>query len=249
VTGPGQREAGQPARADLERAPRRDIRGFRIFAFDSVEELLDAVEGRQAILVALNAEKLSAAEPRVQAIANAGIGYPDGYGAVLALRRRGARSARIAGADLWLALVRRAEGRIPVYVVGSRPEVIADAIARLRREHPALEIVGWRDGYLGDGDLDRLAQELRSTKPGIVFVAMGSPRQELVMAELATAWPALYLGLGGSLDVYTGRKRRAPRLVQRLGMEWAYRFAIEPTRLRRLPGFLRFAALLAANRL
>ena len=94
-----------------------------------------------------------------------------------------------------------------------------------------------------------LAEQLAATRPDVVLVAMGSPRQELVMDRLSATWPALYMGLGGSLDVYIGRRRRAPRLVQRAGLEWIHRFVVDPRRLQRLPAYLQFASRLALNRL
>jgi UDP-N-acetyl-D-mannosaminouronate:lipid I N-acetyl-D-mannosaminouronosyltransferase len=225
------------------------ILGFRIVAFRSVGQLLDELDGRHTILVALNAEKLARGDPRIREIANRGIGYADGYGAVLAVRRKGARSARIAGADLWLSIVERYARSRRFYIVGSTEEVIRETVERLRRDYPPIEIVGHRDGFMDETGVRRLADDLQATRPDIVFMAMGSPRQELLMHELSKTWPALYMGLGGSLDVYTGRRRRAPRWVQRTGLEWIHRFAVDPRRLHRLPAYLQFAWRLACNRL
>jgi len=225
------------------------IRGFRVFGFASGSDLIRRVDGTPATLMAVNAEKLARADPRLQELSQRAIAYADGYGAVLALRRRGVRTARIAGADLWLDLLRASAGRKRVYLVGSTDEVIHDVVTRLATDVPGLEIAGYRNGFLGDGDEARLVTDLQATRSAVVLVAAGSPYQELLMDRLAARWPALYMGLGGSFDVYTARRPRAPRLVQRIGLEWAHRFVTDPRRLPRLPAYMKFAWLLLLNRL
>ena len=241
------------AEGDHERLSRplraAEVMGVRIHAFRSADDLIDAVDGRHTILVALNAEKLARGDPRVREIANRGVGYADGYGAVLAMRRKGLRTARLAGADLWLSIIARGVGSRRFYIVGSTSDVVEAAVAKLRRDYPGVDIVGYRDGFLDDSATAELADGLVAARPDVVLVAMGSPRQELLMDRLSAAWPALYMGLGGSLDVYIGRRRRAPRLVQRVGLEWIHRFVVDPRRLHRLPAYLQFASRLALNRL
>ena len=170
-------------------------------------------------------------------------------GAVLAARRKGVRSARIAGADLWLTAVRTFAGLRTFYLIGSTDAVINATVARLGREQPTLEVVGHRNGYMDDAAIEQLANSLIARRPDVVLVAMGSPRQELVMARLVRVWPALYMGLGGSFEIYAGRKRRAPRAMQRLGLEWLHRFVTNPTRLPRLPMYVSFAVRLLQGRL
>ena len=225
------------------------IRGFRAYAFRSTQQVVAAVRGAHGILVALNAEKVARADPEVRALANRNFGYPDGAGVVLALRRKGLRSARIAGSDLWLELIRDGAPAQRVYLIGSTSRVIEETARRLGRLDPKPTICGYRDGFLRAGEDDALADELIRLRPGLVLVAMGSPRQEVLMARLSGAWPALYMGLGGSFDVFVGAKPRAPAWMQRVGLEWAYQFVRTPRRLRRLPAYVRFACLLAIGRL
>ena len=87
------------------------------------------------------------------------------------------------------------------------------------------------------------------TKPDVVFVAMGSPKQELLMAELQKLHPAIYMGLGGSFDIYTGKVRRAPKWWVEHNLEFAYRLMNQPKRLKRQIHLLRFVWMLIANRL
>lgn len=225
------------------------IRGFRIYGFPSREALIRAMDGHQTILMALNAEKLARADPDLQAISKTSVGYADGYGAVLALRRRGIRTPRIAGSDLWLELVKALASHHRFYLVGSTDSVIEDVVTRLRSEMSHITIAGYRNGFLDDAAERDLTRRLAETRSSVVLVAMGSPRQELLMRQLLASWPALYIGLGGSFDVYAGRRPRAPRAVRRIGMEWAHRFVTDPSRLPRLPAYLKFALRLLLNRL
>ncbi|MBT8234699.1 MAG: WecB/TagA/CpsF family glycosyltransferase, partial [Bacteroidia bacterium] len=100
-------------------------------------------------------------------------------------------------------------------------------------EFKGIDLKGYRDGFLGPGDKEALLAEFKSIQPNIIFVAMGSPKQEFLMDELIKQYPALYMGLGGSFDVYSGNKKRAPKLFIKLGLEWFYRLLQEPSRWRR----------------
>ncbi len=206
------------------------------------------VAGRApGILVALNAEKLGRADPRVRDVVNSQMGYPDGMGVTLALARKGVPGPRIPGTELWLRLMDRYAGARRVYLVGSTADVVRRTAERLAERNTTIDIA-YRDGYLRPGDEERLRREIIDFNPGLVFVAMGSPRQEILMHNLLQAHPALYMGLGGSFDVFVGVKRRAPEWLQSAGLEWAYQFVRNPRRMRRLPAYLRFAWLLAAGR-
>jgi UDP-N-acetyl-D-mannosaminouronate:lipid I N-acetyl-D-mannosaminouronosyltransferase len=226
----------------------REIGGFRTYAVANGDELLSHLRG-PAILVALNAEKLASTDEHIRRIVNRHVGYPDGIGAVLALRRRGLRSARVAGSDLWLAVVRRHSAGGRFYLLGSTDAVVSATVARLRQEFPGIDIAGYRHGYLGPDDLARVQAEVVGARPDVVFVAAGSPRQELWMERLFAAWPALYMGLGGSFDIYARHRRRAPRWMRRVGIEWAFRMVVDTRRVQRLQRLSRFAWLLVRGRL
>jgi UDP-N-acetyl-D-mannosaminouronate:lipid I N-acetyl-D-mannosaminouronosyltransferase len=222
--------------------------GFTLFAPPDSESLIGLAASASGILVAVNAEKLANAHPSVVSCVNANLGYPDGMGAVLLLRRIGIRAPRIAGADLWLQLVSRLSADRRFFLIGGTRPVIEATAGRLRGEHPGMELA-YRDGYLTADDVERLKEELAQRRPDVVLVGMGSPRQELLMDELYDSHPALYMGLGGSFDVFVGRKQRAPGWVQRIGLEWAYQFVRNPRRLHRLPSYLKFAWMLGSGRI
>lgn len=209
---------------------------------------MEVADEGPGILLAVNAEKIARAEPTAVDIAAHHVAYPDGFGAVIALRRHGVSARRLAGADLWLNLIDRYADTRSFFLLGASEAVVSTVAQRLRQRHPAIQL--WhRNGYLSPPDEARLEDELRQHQPDFVLVAMGSPRQELLMRRLFAVHPARYVGLGGSFDIFAGTKRRAPRWLQDRGLEWAYRLTREPARLRRLPTYLRFVAMLGSGRI
>ena len=122
---------------------------------------------------------------------------------------------------------------------------------RLETDFPDVAVLVARNGYDGTRDLDALTEELATTKPDLVFVALGSPKQELLIRRFRTARVSdFYMGLGGSFcDIYAGVKKRAPLWMQRRGMEWLFRFLSEPSRAPRETKRLKFLALLMLGQL
>ncbi len=185
------------------------ICGFQVYPFADADQLLDFVAERRTLLIALGAEKLLNTHPDFQRVVNQGVGYADGIGTVWALRRKGWRVPKIRGADLWLKMVQRFPER-RLYIVGAEESVLQAALEKLTRQlHP--QVVGARNGYYDEEGFARLKQDLCAKRPDIVLVALGSPKQEFVMAELFQAHPALYMGIGGSLDLYVGKVPPVPQ--------------------------------------
>ncbi len=229
---------------------RVNINGVEIYPFSSRRQLLNYIDGRQAILVAINAEKLMHATSATRGIINSNIGYCDGTGAVMALRQKGFKdTCKIPGCELWLDIVARYHATKSFYLIGSRREVIEQTVARLKQSYPDINIVGYRDGYLnGEEDRNQLIAQIVELKPDIVFVAMGSPKQELLMSEMMKHHRALYQGLGGSFDVYTGHSQRAPKWWLDHNLEFAYRFVTNPRRFKRQLPILKLAVKLLLHR-
>lgn len=227
------------------------INDRKVNIFSSDAELIDYVADRQQILVAINAEKIANRTPQLKDIINRNIGYLDGIGPVMAVRRRGLHQAcKIPGCELWLKIVERFRHSRSFYLLGASPAVIDDVVRRLTADFPGISIAGYHDGYLTtDAVKQTVIDDIVSKKPDIVFVAMGSPRQELLMDELLALHPALYMGLGGSFDVYTGRVKRAPKWWLDHNLEFAYRLIRQPKRIRRQLNSLRFLWMLITNKL
>jgi len=225
------------------------INNYKINAFESKEIFLKEIENNKTILVAMNAEKIIKNDEKLRTIVNNNIGYPDGIGAVLALHHKGAKAIKIAGSEFWLDIVNRFHRTKKFYLIGSTEKVIQSTVKRLQREYPKIQIVGYQNGFFKKGDKERLIKSLQTTKPDIVFVAQGSPRQEFLMEDLSQKYPALYMGLGGSFDIYGGDKKRAPHFFLKLELEWFYRLLKEPTRVGRQLALVKFLFHMGTNRL
>jgi len=230
--------------------PRYSLRGVDLHAFSDMASFLDFLmpsgRPRSGTLVAMNAEKMLTLEEDAQLralIAEAEFKYPDGISIVRSLRKKYPQLQvnRIAGADLWEALMARAgHTGTPVFLIGGREQVLQETCAKLRRQW-SVNIVGSQNGYFAPAEREALFARIAASGAQIVTVAQGSPRQELLMRDCRQHWPhALYMGVGGTYDVFTGHVTRAPRIWQRLGLEWLYRLIRQPSRLRRQLKLLRY---------
>lgn len=231
---------------------RVNLNGVLVHPFASADELMEYVDGHKGILVAINAEKILHATDETRSIINRNIGYCDGAGAVRAMKQKGYKNAtKIAGCELWLKIIARYENEKTFYLIGAKPEVIAATEKKLREEFPNIRIVGCRDGYIrSEQEKMLLIDDISLKKPDVVFVAMGSPKQELLMEEMQRRHPnAIYQGLGGSFDVYTGNVERAPKWWVDHNMEFAYRLIKEPKRIKRQIHLVKFAYWLLIKKL
>ncbi len=128
-------------------------------------------------------------------------------------------------------------------------EVIDATVSKLKEEFEGINIVGYRNGYIQtQEEREELIRDVAARKPDVVFVAMGSPLQEFLMADMMKVHPAIYQGLGGSFDVYTGRVKRAPLWWQKHNLEFLYRFLKQPQRYRREYYRLKFLAWMMMGR-
>lgn len=223
---------------------RVELNGMKVFPFGSPKELLNYVDSHKGILVAVNAEKVTKATDETRAIVNNNIGYADGAGVVVAMHKLGHNDAiRIAGADLWLDIVKESYKDKSFYLIGGKQEVIDETIEKLKEDFKGINILGYRNGYIKTEDeRNSLIADVAEKKPDVVYVAMGSPKQEFLMADMMKQHPAIYQGLGGSFDVYTGRVKRAPLWWQNHNLEFLYRFLKQPQRYRREYYRLKFLA-------
>lgn len=158
----------------------------------------------------------------------------DGLGMNIAARFAFGRSFpdNLNGTDFVPALFRAVPAGTRIHLLGARPDVVARAAEVLTHTHPTLSVVGARDGYFSAEETEAVLAETVASRPDILLVAMGNPRQERFMVEHAEKIGAtVVIAVGALFDFIAERFPRAPRLVRKVGLEWAWRFAHEPRRL------------------
>jgi len=182
----------------------------------------------------------------MQAVQNADLVLADGIGVIYGAKILGTPlRAKLPGIDFAAALMTQMgrEGK-RVFLLGAKPGVADAAGEKLRERFPGLVIAGTNDGYFQDDD--PVVEKINAVQPDLLLVCLGAPKQELWMQRNAPRLRVgLMAGLGGSLDVFAGNVKRAPKFFQKLGLEWFYRLIKEPKRIGRmmkLPKFL-FAAI------
>ncbi|AGT33505.1 acetylmannosaminyltransferase [Geobacillus genomosp. 3] len=201
--------------------------------------------GKKSTIIAVNPEKLIAASqnPELKQLINAATyQIPDGIGVVLASKLKGGRLAsRVTGIDLMERLIALAANKgYRVFLYGAKEEVVQKAKQNLEAKYPGLCIAGYMNGYVNDDGA--VVRAIQAANADMLFVALGSPRQELwIRAHLDQLDVKVFQGVGGSFDVFAGRVKRAPKLFRTFGLEWFYRLITDPKRFKRqlaLPKFL-----------
>lgn len=206
-------------------------------------------------IMASNPEKVIAAgtdEVVANALASASLVIPDGIGVVLAARLQGVKGiSRVPGAELMPKLCELASQKgYPVFLYGAEEDVNFRASEKLLEDYPGLQIAGRQNGYLSADDMDEFINTVNDSGAKLMFLALGSPAQELWMAEFGPRLSSVRVcqGVGGTFDVLAGKVKRAPKLFRALHMEWLYRLLSDPRRIARQKALPKFVVeLLKAN--
>jgi N-acetylglucosaminyldiphosphoundecaprenol N-acetyl-beta-D-mannosaminyltransferase len=207
---------------------------------EAVARILELARGDvPASVITLGTEMVVRArrDPSFRSALNASaLSLCDTVGVLYAARARGLHlEGRVTGIDLLdpLCAALAREG-LAVYLLGAKGDTAARAGAALAARHPGLRIAGARDGYFGPAQDDEAAATIRASGARVLLVGLGSPRQELWVADhLAKTGALVGIGVGGSFDVLAGNVERAPEVWRRLNVEWLYRLMKEPWRWRR----------------
>lgn len=235
-----------------------NVGGLDIAIFENQLAVVDAMFANQkkdgvSVAISINAEIIMLAQNDPEHLSilqqDCCIRYADGIGVVKAIKwKAGKTISRLPGCEIWVMLMEAAgQAAIPVYLVGASNKVIQETKEKLVNEYKTL-IVGSQDGYFDDEA--ELINKIKESEAQIVTVAMGSPKQEDFIFKCRDAGvKAIFMGVGGTYDVYTGNVKRAPFIWQKMGVEWLYRLLSQPTRWRRQVNLLRFIWLYINNRL
>lgn len=212
------------------------IQGFDVDTF-TFEQAVDWAYSKHGQIVTINPEMISAAQSNLEfadIIKKAELVVADGIGVEIGLKILGYNVKRIAGIDLGKALIEKftASGK-SVAMIGAKPGVVDSAVVNLTKEYQNLNVVYSHDGYF-DNDED-IIESVISANPDLILVALGSPKQEFFIHNIKEKLPnSTLIGLGGSFDVWAGVVERAPKIYQKLGLEWLYRTLKEPKRFKRI---------------
>uniref|UniRef100_B8HP15 Glycosyl transferase, WecB/TagA/CpsF family n=1 Tax=Cyanothece sp. (strain PCC 7425 / ATCC 29141) TaxID=395961 RepID=B8HP15_CYAP4 len=205
-------------------------------------------QGQGTHVVTLNTEMIMQAETTpelAKVIHQAELVIPDGAGVVLYLRLYGVRIARHPGIELAEALLQRAAQTSPalsVFCFGGEPGVTEAAMANMQQRFPGLNVVGTEHGFHPPEAEAAMLERLAALQPQLILVGLGVPRQEYWIAQHRHLCPqAIWVGVGGSFDIWAGRKFRAPLWLRNHNLEWVYRLYKEPWRWRRMLALPRFA--------
>jgi len=169
---------------------------------------------------------------------------PDGIGTVIASKILNTQvKEKIAGIEVMEEIIKNCEEEEKgIYLVGAQEEVLKECIINLIIKYPKLKILGSKNGYFDLNNCQELIKDIEEKKPFALFVAMGCPRQEIFISKYFETLPSkVFMGVGGSFDVFAGKVKRAPKWMINFGLEWLYRVSMEPFRIKRLiyiPKFL-----------
>jgi N-acetylglucosaminyldiphosphoundecaprenol N-acetyl-beta-D-mannosaminyltransferase len=222
----------------------------------SVEIVDHMMAGNKAeAVIAVNPEKVIKAQGDavlLTRLRQAGLLIPDGIGLVAAARLLGLGSMeRVPGSELMPAICEMAAKKgYKVYLFGAASDVNQRAREVLRERFPGILIAGGRDGYVKEEEMPQFIDEINASGAQILFVALGSPRQELWMEKyLPQLNVKVCQGVGGTFDVIAGKVKRAPLAFRKMHLEWFYRLASQPKRLLRQTALPKFVSQVIRKRL
>ncbi len=208
----------------------------------------DIAKNKKSTIIAINPEKImkSRNDEMLKELLNSSTyKIPDGIGIIYASKlKKGNIKKRVTGIDCMDMLCQLSdEKEYKIFMYGSKKEIVEKAKNKLEYKYPNIKIVGYIDGYENDNNL--IINTINKLKPNILFVALGSPKQEIWINENKAKLDVnIFQGVGGSFDVISGSINRAPKWMQNIGLEWLYRLIKEPSRIGRQLQLFKFLSLI-----
>lgn len=231
-----------------KKSKKENILGIDVYSGNYLnlkEEVLEDIkQKKKSFIVAINPEKIMTTkkdEELKELLNKATYQIPDGMGVILASKiKKGEIKERITGIDSMMHLCEMAEKENKsVFLYGAKPNVAETASKKLIEKYPKLNIKGVIDGY--EKDKQKIIDTINKVNPDILFVALGSPKQEKwIMENMDLVNVYIFQGVGGSFDVISGNVKRAPDFFQKNGLEWLYRLIKQPTRAKRQLKLIQF---------
>ena len=243
---------------ERERIKILDIYVDNLTMKETVSLVRDYIENNFFLhLMGVNADKILACidnEEMKNIVNSCGIINADGASVVMASKFLSKKlPERVAGIDLMQELVKDAEiNGHTVYFLGAKQEVVEKTVLEMKKKHPLLNVVGYRNGYFFEESWQEISLSLKQLAPDYIFVGITSPLKEyLIEYFYKSGNKGVFMGVGGSFDVISGFIPRAPRWMQNSGLEWLFRIVQEPKRLfrRYFKGNTRFIWLVIKERL
>lgn len=233
----------------------KDLLGYKIFS-DNKQELLREIENKKKVNIisgnpevlynGINNDFLKKSFTKDDALI-----IPDGVGTLIAAKINGIEiKEKIAGIEVMNMLLKEAkEKRLKVFLLGAKEETLIKCKEKIEENYDGINIVGSNNGFFDLDNCEEIINKINESSAEILFVAMGAPRQEIFIERYKDKLCCkIFMGVGGSFDVMAGNVNRAPEFMINIGMEWLYRVAKEPWRIKRLSSIPKFLILSAKER-
>lgn len=211
-----------------------------VLSFDeTIIEIIRRIKEKKATSVVhfLNVAKIVKARKNIQlqkALWDGDLVLADGKPLLPFARRLGIYlSSRVNGTDLMEKLMAVSEKeKFRIYLLGAKQDILERCVKNIRKKHPNIQIVGYRNGYFSKNKIKDIIQQINTSHPDLLFIGMGTPQKELFAYENKDKLRvSIVQGAGGNFDVFAGLTKRAPKWMQNYGLEWLYRILQEPRRL------------------
>ncbi len=228
----------------------KELLGYKIFS-DNKEELLKEIENKKRVNIISGNPEVLYNGIKNEFLKNSftkedALIIPDGVGTLLAAKINGIDiTEKIAGIEVMNMLLEEARDKnLKVFLLGAKEEILIKCKEKIKENYDGINIVGSNNGFFDLDNCDDLIEKINESKADILFVAMGAPRQEVFIEKYKDKLCCkIFMGVGGSFDVFAGNVNRAPQFMINIGMEWLYRVAKEPWRIKRLGSIPKFLVL------
>ncbi|MGU8579121.1 WecB/TagA/CpsF family glycosyltransferase [Clostridium perfringens] len=228
----------------------KELLGYKIFS-DNKEELLKEIENKKRVNIISGNPEVLYNGIKNEFLRNSftkedALIIPDGVGTLLAAKINGIDiTEKIAGIEVMNMLLEEARDKnLKVFLLGAKEEILIKCKEKIKENYDRINIVGSNNGFFDLDNCDDLIEKINESKADILFVAMGAPRQEVFIEKYkGKLCCKIFMGVGGSFDVFAGNVNRAPQFMINIGMEWLYRVAKEPWRIKRLGSIPKFLVL------